>query len=102
MPSRFPYEDIVKELRASILEGRLDAGERLPSENELAERYATSRPTVRRAMGFARSFGGSGLLMCNAFAFRATLPRDIKAAQDPIGVDNDKWLVEAAGRSSTT
>jgi hypothetical protein len=57
-------------------------------------------PTVRRAMGFARSFGGSGLLMCNAFAFRATLPRDMKVAEDPIGVDNDKWLVEAAGRSS--
>jgi len=24
----------------------------------------------------------------------------MKAAEDPIGVDNDKWLVEAASRSS--
>jgi GntR family transcriptional regulator len=50
LPSRFPYQRIVDELWASILEGRLAGGERLPSENELAERYRTSRPTVRRAI----------------------------------------------------
>jgi GntR family transcriptional regulator len=57
LPSRFPYQDIVEELRASILDGRLDAGERLPSENELAERYATSRPTVRRAIALLKAEG---------------------------------------------
>jgi GntR family transcriptional regulator len=57
LPSRFPYQDIVDELRASILEGRLDAGERLPSENELAERYGTSRPTVRRAIALLKAEG---------------------------------------------
>jgi GntR family transcriptional regulator len=57
MPSRFPYEDIVKELRASILDGQLDAGDRLPSENELAERYGTSRPTVRRAIALLKAEG---------------------------------------------
>jgi GntR family transcriptional regulator len=57
LPSRFPYQDIVDELRASILEGRLEAGERLPSENELAERYGTSRPTVRRAIALLKAGG---------------------------------------------
>jgi GntR family transcriptional regulator len=57
MPSRFPYEDIVKELRASILGGDLEAGERLPSENVLAERYGTSRPTVRRATALLKAEG---------------------------------------------
>src|SRR3954451_15503845 len=57
MPSRFPYEDIVDELRASILDGRLNSGERLPSENELAERYSTSRPTVRRALALLKADG---------------------------------------------
>lgn len=57
MPSRFPYQDIVDELRASILEERLDAGERLPSENELAERFGTSRPTVRRAIALLKAEG---------------------------------------------
>jgi GntR family transcriptional regulator len=57
LPSRFPYQDIVDELRASILEGRLEPGERLPSENELAERYRTSRPTVRRAIALLKAGG---------------------------------------------
>ena len=57
MPSRFPYEDIVDELRSSIVEGRLEAGARLPSENELAERFRTSRPTVRRAIALLKAEG---------------------------------------------
>src|SRR4051812_32992770 len=57
MPGRFPYEDIVEELRASILDGRLDSGERLPSENELAGRYATRRPTVRKAIALLKAEG---------------------------------------------
>lgn len=57
MPSRFPYEEIVDDLRSSILHGRLAAGERLPSENELAQRYATSRPTVRRALALLKAEG---------------------------------------------
>jgi GntR family transcriptional regulator len=57
LPSRFPYHDIIDELRASILDGRLDAGERLPSENELAKRYRTSRPTVRRAIALLKAEG---------------------------------------------
>jgi GntR family transcriptional regulator len=57
LPSRYPYQDVVEELRASILDGRLDAGGRLPSENELAERYGTSRPTVRRAIALLKAEG---------------------------------------------
>jgi GntR family transcriptional regulator len=57
LPSRFPYHDIVDDLRASILDGRLHAGERLPSENELATRFGTSRPTVRRAFALLKAEG---------------------------------------------
>jgi GntR family transcriptional regulator len=57
MPSRFPYEDIVDELHVSILAGRLGSGERLPSENELARHYETSRPTVRRALALLKAEG---------------------------------------------
>ena len=39
------------------MEGRLDAGEQLPSENELAERFGTSRPTVRRAIALLKAQG---------------------------------------------
>ena len=53
----FPYERIVDELRAEILAGRRAAGERLPSEHELAGRYGTSRPTVRRAVARLKAEG---------------------------------------------
>jgi hypothetical protein len=49
-------------------------------------------PTIRRCIGFARSWGYGGLMMTNLFAFRATLPRAMKAAIDPIGPDNDQVL----------
>ena len=57
LPSRFPYQDVVAELRSSIQAGRLAPGQRLPSENELAERYETSRPTVRRAIALLKAEG---------------------------------------------
>jgi len=53
----FPYERIVDELRAEILTGRRTAGERLPSEHELADHYSTSRPTVRRAVARLKAEG---------------------------------------------
>jgi DNA-binding GntR family transcriptional regulator len=52
-----PYEGIADELGASILDGRLGSGERLPSENELSRRYETSRPTVRRAIALLKAEG---------------------------------------------
>lgn len=56
-PADFPYRQIVDELRAQILDGRLPPGSRMPSENELATRYATSRPTVRRALAVLKAEG---------------------------------------------
>jgi GntR family transcriptional regulator len=53
----FPYRRIVDDLRAEILLGSRAAGERLPSENELAELYHTSRPTVRRAIAVLKGEG---------------------------------------------
>lgn len=49
-------------------------------------------PTIRRCIGFAKSWGFGGLLMMNAYAFRATDPKVMKAATDPIGPDNDEAL----------
>src|SRR6185436_17036752 len=44
------YERIQEMLRTQIASGRLAAGERLPSETELAESFATTRMTVRQAL----------------------------------------------------
>lgn len=53
-------------------------------------------PTIRRCIGFARDWGYGGVWVLNLFAFRATYPRDLKAAPDPIGPRNDEWLRRVA------
>ena len=43
-------DDIVERLETMILEGALKAGERLPAERVLAERFGVSRPSLREAI----------------------------------------------------
>ena len=47
-------------------------------------------PTIRRCLRFARDWGYGGLLMMNAFAFRATNPKALKTAADPVGPGNNE------------
>lgn len=49
-------------------------------------------PTIRRCIGYAKAWGFGGIYMVNLFAFRATDPKAMKAAENPIGDDNDYWL----------
>ena len=63
---RKKYAAIVTALESSLASGDLAAGERVPSENELAARYAVSRPTAARALqelaraGLVERRAGSG------------------------------------------
>ena len=52
MPARI-YSDILNR----IIEGEYKEGERLPTEHMLAERFATSRPSVREALAQLRADG---------------------------------------------
>lgn len=49
-------------------------------------------PTIRRCIALAKREQCGGLVMLNLFAFRATQPRDMLAASDPIGPENDKYI----------
>lgn len=49
-------------------------------------------PTIRRCVSFAQREACGGLWVVNLFAFRATEPKDMKAASDPIGPDNSAAL----------
>lgn len=51
-------------------------------------------PTIRRCVGFAQREGCGRLIMLNLFAFRATDPKVMKAAADPVGPDNDLHLMQ--------
>lgn len=52
-----PFRKIAQSLRDDILNGQLKPGERLRSENELAESHGTTRTTVRKAIALLRSEG---------------------------------------------
>ena len=53
-------------------------------------------PTVERCERRARALGFGGFRVTNIFAWRATDPRDMRNAADPIGPENDAAIVEAA------
>lgn len=56
-------------------------------------------PTIRRCIGFARTWGYGGLAMTNLFGLRSTDPRVLYAVEDPVGPDNDFYLVDTARRA---
>jgi len=49
-------------------------------------------PTIRRCIRFAKDWGYSGMMMLNAYAYRATDPKQLKRANFPVGSDNDEEL----------
>jgi hypothetical protein len=56
--------------------------------------------TIRRCINYASDWGMGGLLMGNLFAFRSTCPSGLSSIADPVGPDNDAWLLrmkDAAG-----
>lgn len=49
-------------------------------------------PTNRRGMGFARKWGCGTCVFVNLFAFRTPKPKEMKAAADPVGSLNNRWI----------
>jgi hypothetical protein len=50
-------------------------------------------PTIRRCLGFAKSWGCGSLVMLNLFALRSTDPAAIRSTPNPVGPDNDAHIV---------
>lgn len=56
-------------------------------------------PTNRRCVGFAKSWGYGSMVTTNVFAWRSTDPMGLRAADDPVGPDNDRAILDAARRA---
>src|SRR5713226_9898171 len=52
-------DEIVRQIKEAMFTGKLRAGDKLPTERELAERFETSRASVREAL---RSLEHEGLI----------------------------------------
>lgn len=57
-------------------------------------------PTVKRVIHFSKIWGFGSLVVVNLFAFRATMPSVMKAADDPIGPDNDRHIAEECANAN--
>lgn len=65
------YQQIVRQIEDSILNGDLKAGEQLPAERELAQQFGVSRTAVREALktlsekGLVEAYPGRGTFVTN-------------------------------------
>lgn len=50
-------------------------------------------PTVARCRRYGLAWGFGEVIVLNAFAYRATDPKDMRAQIDPVGPDNDTTLL---------
>jgi len=59
-----------------------------------------SNPTINRLVGFAKRWGFDGFYLCNLFSFCTPNPKELFSVQDPVGKDNDSYIVKYLSRSS--
>lgn len=57
--------------------------------------HLTDDPTIRRCLGFAEREKCGGLIVVNLYAGRATEPKELLKMDDPVGPENDTWLLKA-------
>jgi hypothetical protein len=91
---RYTLEHVIEEAPPLIAARRMQWIGLNPStadENELDN-------TLRRVRAFSLAAGFGGFIMTNVFAWRATKPADMKKQPDPIGPENDAWLMRVAER----
>ena len=58
-------------------------------------------PTLRRCVGFAKSWGCGGIVVVNLFAVVSPDPKVLLAHPDPVGPRNDEVLFAAADSAKT-
>ena len=55
-------------------------------------------PTLRRCLGLARHWQYGSLVVVNLFAYCTASPRTLRTVADPIGADNDDYILRACQR----
>ncbi len=59
-------------------------------------------PTIRRCIGYAKDWGYGGYIMGNIFSFRSTNPHVMKKAKNPVGPNNNMWLLKLHNEADLT
>ena len=58
-----------------------------------------SDPTVSTCKRFARDWGFGKVRVCNLFALRSPYPKTLRENPDPVGSENDEWILGTARES---
>ncbi len=59
----------------------------------------TDDPTLVRCINYAQLWEYGGVCIANLFAYRATKPTDFLTTEDPLGADNNEWLIKLANEA---
>lgn len=100
---RPPYQQVANALRAAILTRKFQAGDKLPSGPELAERFGVARMTVQQAIRLLRDEGlvvsrqGSGVFVRE----RTQRPVDLRSHLEQ-AFEQERVSVDFAGFSGET
>ena len=57
-------------------------------------------PTIVRCREFAKSWGCGGIDVGNAYGWKSTDPKGLWVAADPVGPENDEWLIKLAANAT--
>lgn len=79
------YERVAEDLSGKIAKGQYVVGQRLPSERDLAQVYAVSRPTIREAIIALELDGLVEVRLGSGVYVMARLPRGGKAGEMDVG-----------------
>lgn len=58
-------------------------------------------PTIRRCINFSHGWGFGRMTVVNLFAFRAANPKMLRTVRDPVGSENDDWILGAVRDANT-
>lgn len=59
-------------------------------------------PTIRRCISFSQRLGFDAMVVVNLYALRATDPKELWLAEDPVGERNDYWISWAVAATTMT
>ena len=91
-------EKLVAEVRSEITSGRLQVGQRLPTEAKMAAQFGVSRPLLREALAELRAEG-----FVQTESGRGTFVRHPRRATWPtLSATNYCWRCPARPRTSST
>ena len=56
-------------------------------------------PTLRACLQFAQKWGYASLSVVNLFGYRTPHPKELKQADDPVGTENDAYVLQAVEKA---